>query len=231
MGKKFLRLLLVVLVSWCFSTAVSAAIVINEFDYDQPGTDDAEFVELFNNGVAAVSLDGFMLSLINGATGSSYRSVDLSGFVLAPGDYLVACGNMAAVANCAVDMGANTNRMQNDTEAIALFDGAALVDSVSYEGVVAGYTEGLAGTLADSNSEEGVSISRLLNGIDTNDNALDFAWGCATPGAMNVASNGDCAAVSTVPVPAAVWLLGTGLACLAGFMRRRGRGIISPAPV
>ena len=227
MGKGFL----VVLVLWSVSTVAGAAIVINEFDYDQPGTDDAEFVELFNNGGAAVSLDGFMLTLINGATGSSYRSVDLSGFVLAPGDYLVACGNMAAVANCAVDMGANTNRMQNDTEAIALFDGTSLVDSVSYEGVVAGYTEGLAGTLADSNSVEGVSISRLMNGLDTNDNALDFAWGCATPGAMNVAHDGDCAAVSTVPVPAAAWLLGTGLACLAGFMRRRGRVIISPATV
>ena len=33
----------------CIAFESYAAIVINEFDYDQPGTDNAEFIELFNN--------------------------------------------------------------------------------------------------------------------------------------------------------------------------------------
>jgi hypothetical protein len=39
-----------------------AAIIINEFSYDDGGTDDKEFVELYNNGGAAVDISGWTLS-------------------------------------------------------------------------------------------------------------------------------------------------------------------------
>ena len=42
------------------------ALVINEIDYDQPGTDSAEFVEIYNAGGNAVSLDGLTLEFVNG---------------------------------------------------------------------------------------------------------------------------------------------------------------------
>jgi len=231
MGKGFLGVLAAAAVLSFFPALSYAAVVINEFDYDQPGTDDAEFIELYNGGGSSVSLDGYVIDLINGSTGSAYRSFDLTGFVLSPNDYFVVCGNTATVANCNFDIGASTNRLQNDNEGIALFNGASLIDSVTYEGVIAPYTEGMLGTIADPGSIAAVSLSRLVNGIDTNMNASDFALGCATPGAVNIADNGNCASVSTVPVPAAVWLFGSGLVSLLGVMRCRRKVIISPVSV
>ena len=231
MANRFFDALKVAAVLMLFPALSYAAIVINEFDYDQPGTDDAEFIELYNSGGSSVSLDGYVLDLINGSTGSAYRSFDLSGFVLSPNDYFVVCGNMATVTNCNFDIGASTNRLQNDNEGIALFNGTSLIDSVTYEGVIAPYTEGMLGTLADPGGVAAISLSRLLNGIDTNINAVDFALGCATPGSGNIANNGNCASISTVPVPAAVWLFGSGLVGLLGLMRRHRKVIISPVPV
>ena len=57
-----------------------ATIVINEIDYDQPGTDTAEFIELYNSGLSPVSLDNFAIELINGSNSSSYRTINLTGF-------------------------------------------------------------------------------------------------------------------------------------------------------
>ena len=43
-----------------FATAPArAAVIINEYVYDDNGTDDREFVELYNNGVAAVDISGW----------------------------------------------------------------------------------------------------------------------------------------------------------------------------
>src|SRR6185503_8599946 len=48
------------------STPVTAAaLVINEIDYDQPGTDTAEFVEIRNNDVVSVDLSGYNIQMIN----------------------------------------------------------------------------------------------------------------------------------------------------------------------
>ena len=41
-------------------------IVINEIDYDQVGTDNAEFVELINVSAGPVNLDNYTLELVNG---------------------------------------------------------------------------------------------------------------------------------------------------------------------
>ena len=62
-----------------FTTSANAAIVINEFDYDQPGTDNAEFIELFNNGSTS-SLDNFSIQLINGTNSQAYRTINLTGY-------------------------------------------------------------------------------------------------------------------------------------------------------
>jgi len=45
----------------------STGLVINEVDYDQPGTDLAEFVEIYNSGASPVSLQDISLVLPNGA--------------------------------------------------------------------------------------------------------------------------------------------------------------------
>ena len=65
-------------------------LVINEVEYDEVGTDDGEFVEIYNGTGAAVSLSGYSLVLVNGGTNTTYLTQSLSGAgTLAAGQYLV----------------------------------------------------------------------------------------------------------------------------------------------
>ena len=208
------------------TTTTNAAIVINEIDYDQPGSDIAEFVELFNPGSASVLLDGYSLELINGSSGDVYRSLDLSGSTIAANSYLVLCGDTTAVRNCSIDI-ASRSWIQNggqSGDAIALLFGGALIDSIVYEAsghFPGNYSEGSGLTNADSNSIL-MSIGRLPDGLDSNNNASDFGSNCLTPGSANIGGTGDCSiSMSPVPVPAAVWLLGTGLIGMLGVGRRK----------
>ena len=200
-----------------------AAVVINEIDYDQPGTDTAEFIELFNSGSSSVLLDNYLIDLINGTTSSAYRSIDLSGFSIGANCYFVVCGGSAStVANCNYNFTTTNSWAQNGSpDAIALYENGSLIDSISYEGSLVPFTEGDAFPLSDSNSEI-LSISRIVDGLDSNNNALDFQLGCTTPGSANIGGSGDCStSVSPVPVPAAVWLFGSGLIGLVGVARKR----------
>lgn len=200
-----------------------AAIVINEIDYDQPGTDTAEFIELFNTGPSRVSLDGYSISLINGSNASSYRNIDLSGFNIDASGYFVTCGDSSLVANCDYSFTSSSGWFQNGgPDAVALYQDTTLIDSFAYEGELQPFTEGNISTLSDSNSEMG-SLARLFDGMDSDNNAVDFQLGCSTPGTANIAGSGDCStsAVSPVPLPAAAWLFGSGLIGLVGMARRR----------
>jgi len=208
------------------STSIHAAVIINEIDYDQPGSDTAEFIELFNPDINPVALDGYTLDLINGTNGSAYNSFDLTGLTISANGYLVLCDDMLAVANCKFDI-ASSGWMQNggsDGDAVALLLGGTLVDSVVYESIgslLGSFSEGNSFTVADSNSID-MSIARLPNGLDTNINASDFNSACITPGSANVSGTGNCSvSVNPVPVPAAIWLFGSGLVGLTGISRRK----------
>jgi len=201
-----------------FSTS-RAALVINEIDYDQPGTDSAEFVELFNDGSGPLALDGYHLDLINGGDGSAYNSIDLSGLNIDAGGFLVICGDSFIVANCDLGVSPATNLIQNGApDGVALFNDTVLLDSLSYEGTIATYTEGSATTVVDSNVFD-MSLARIPDGVDTNDNLADFVSGCLTPGSPNLGGTGVCT-VKPVPVPPAVWLFGSGLLGLVGVARK-----------
>lgn len=200
-----------------------AAIIINEIDYDQPGTDTAEFIELFNTGSAAVSLSNYSIELINGRNSSSYRSIDLSGFNIDANSYFVVCGDANLVANCNYSFTTTNSWFQNGApDAVALYESTNLLDSLSYEGALPLFTEGDFLTINDNNSDI-ASLARIANGIDSNNNALDFQLGCITPGSANIAGVGNCSvsSVSAVPLPAAGWLFGSGLIGLVGLARRK----------
>jgi predicted extracellular nuclease len=202
-----------------------AAVVINEIDYDQAGTDNAEFIELLNSGASAVSLDNYSIDLINGANSSSYRTINLSGFNINAGGYFVMCGDATLVANCDYSFTTTNGWFQNGApDAIGLYENSNLIDSLSYEGALFSFTEGNFLTISDNNTDT-VSIARIPDGFDSNDNDADFKLGCITPGSANIAGSGDCSAsgVSTVPVPAAVWLFGPGLMALLGLAGRKAK--------
>jgi hypothetical protein len=213
----------------CIAFESSAAIVINEFDYDQPGTDNAEFIELFNNGSTS-SLDNFSIQLINGKNSKTYRTINLAGFNINANDYFVVCGDATLVANCDYSFTTTSGWLQNGApDAITLFDDTVKIDSVAYEGLFSTYNEGDPLTVSDSNLNI-MSIARIVDGIDTDNNLLDFQGSCLTPGASNASginqfsSTGNCvSAVSAVPVPAAMWLFGSGLLGLVGYARKTNK--------
>jgi hypothetical protein len=159
-------------------------IVINEIDYDAVGTDGDGFVELRNNGTAAVDLAGLALVLVNGGDGAEYARSALTG-VLAAGGYHV------------VEIEAQNGA----PDGVALIDAESdtLLDALSYEGsitaaVIDGVThdlvEGtaLAAEVADSNTVAG-SLIRFPDGSDSNDAATDWAFTTTvTKGAANPAT-------------------------------------------
>ena len=200
-----------------------AAIIINEIDYDQPGADTAEFIELFNTDTSAISLNNYSIDLINQNASSIYRSIDLSGFNISANGYFVICSDTTQVANCDYSFTTTAGWFQNGTkDAIALYENTTLLDSLSYEGSVTPFTEGDT-LIAKDNRVDIVSLARIANGIDTNNNNLDFQLGCITPGSANIAGTGNCSIpnINAVPLPAAAWLFGSGLVGLIGFARRK----------
>ncbi|MGB5769901.1 MAG: hypothetical protein WBM32_08535, partial [Crocosphaera sp.] len=54
-------------------------VFINEFHYDNSGTDVGEFIELA--GLAGTNLDGWSIVLYNGANGTVYDTQTLSGTI------------------------------------------------------------------------------------------------------------------------------------------------------
>lgn len=101
--------------------------VINEVDADTPGTDVAEFVELF--GPANFSLDGYVLVSFNGSDDASYAAftVDLDGHSLNANGFFVVCSDSANVPNCDLSLD-GSNLLQNGADAVALF----LDDAVNF---------------------------------------------------------------------------------------------------
>jgi hypothetical protein len=69
-----------------------AGLVINEVDYDQPGGDTAEFVEILNTTNAAINLTGYNLYVINCGLNPPAPAATISiasAGMIAPGQYLV----------------------------------------------------------------------------------------------------------------------------------------------
>jgi hypothetical protein len=184
-----------------------AGLVINEVDYDQVGTDSAEFIEIYNSGSQAIDLSTLALVLVNGNNNLEYSRLSLvsAGSVIAPGQYLVVTSSAAIVppaGTLTMTFAGTLDQVQNGApDGLALVDTAThrLLDALSYEGsitaaVITGFpgtynlVEGtaLSASTADSNTIPG-SLARLPNGTDTNNASSD--WGFSnnpTPGAANM---------------------------------------------
>ncbi|MEZ4463576.1 MAG: lamin tail domain-containing protein [bacterium] len=168
---------------------VAAELVINEIDYDQSGADTTEFVEIYNPGDVAQPLAGVQIVMVNGSNGQPYGTYNLSDAAAElPGHSYLVLGNAAVEAT----LPANTlflplplNGMQNGApDGLVLVRDLAVIDGLSYEGAMPGVTEGNAFPGVDIGPQ---GISRCDNGVDTDDNAADFALvEDLTPGADNI---------------------------------------------
>ncbi len=165
-----------------FPQTVDAGVVVNELYYDHPGADAGhEFVELYNAGDAAVSLDGFAIEFHNGS-GAGWTSVwrAPTGYSLAPGAVFVVGGNAVLPPPDVVFEFA----LQNGPDAVRLVDASGVLDVVGYGGLEdAAYVETLGAAVVDA----GQSIARTPDGRDMGDNSRDFAPAEPTPGRRNVA--------------------------------------------
>ena len=144
-----------------FGSSITLALpVINEVDADNPSTDTAEFIELFDGGNGNTPLDGYSLVLFNGSNDLSYQAFDLDGQVTNAQGYFVLCGDATTVANCDLDVSPNSNLVQNGADAVGLYQAdatefpsgssitqTALVDALVY----------------DTNDNDDAALLELLN--------------------------------------------------------------------
>ncbi len=169
-------------------TANATSIWINEIHYDNVGGDIGEFVEIAGN--SGVDLIGYSLTLYNGANGSVYQTVNLSG---ALPDQTNGFGALAFPI-----LG-----IQNGSpDGLALANGSNLIEFLSYEGVfsaIGGPANGLSsvniGVSEPSSTPVGYSLQLTGTGVGSS----PFAWQAPlpqTPGSLN---GGQSFRVASVP--------------------------------
>ncbi len=132
-----------------------AGIVINEIDYDQPGTDTAEWVELFNPDSTPQSLDGFDMVFVNASTCLSYRTDALDGFTIPAGGYIVF--GYEACAASALGFPASNAIQNGSPDDIFIVDRGtgSVVDGVEYEQPGASDCGGTPTNATDSGTVDG----------------------------------------------------------------------------
>ena len=179
-------------------------LVVNEIDYIQPGPNDAEFIEIMNITNISLNLDSYHVNLATGAYSppTIYRSdIDLPNYTLGPGAYFVICTNPGRVPRCNMTVPPPTDLLDNSLpSAVALMLNTLIVDVVSYGGTTgAPYSEGAGVDPADDPDQPLLGLSRVVNGLDTNQNSVDFGLRCITPGQANSYQTGGCGPVTPVP--------------------------------
>jgi hypothetical protein len=170
------------------STGCERGLRINELDYEQASTDDAEFIELLNAGVCPVPLAELSVELVNGGDGKVYGRYPLGDVApeLAVGERLV-LGDapvLAALPSAVKRLALNASGLQNGPDGVRIVRADMLIDAVAYEGPVTGAEQGAA---APADEGDG-SLGRCPDGFDTDDGAGDFRTTAATPGAPNQCS-------------------------------------------
>lgn len=168
----------------------AADLVINEIDYDQPGSaDSSEFVEILNPGSDSVDLTGYRIEMVDGSGKEAYATYTGTGS-LAAGKYLVigdsAVLGAATLPADTVKIALGSSGLQQGPDAVRIVRIAddKVMDAVQYEGTPTGLGEGSSAP-TDPSTAADKSVGRCPNGSDSNDNGADFRVMTATPGKTN----------------------------------------------
>ncbi len=166
---------------------------INEFHYDNVGTDTGEFFEVA--GTAGTSLAGWSVINYNGNGGTMIATVNLSGTLP---DQQNGYGTLSFAMT----------GMQNSTEALALVDGnGAVIELISYEGTLTATDGPAAGMLSTDigvaeNYLTPVGYSLQLAGIGSTSG--DFVWQVAQANTAGAVNTGQVFEASGNQAPVAV---------------------------
>lgn len=141
------------LTALCVAMSISLAqprVVINEFAYDDTGTDELEFIELYNADTVPVDITGWIVDcgdLLSGDNNQDFVIGDLNGdgvvdttVILQPGQfYVIGTQNLNTRCGGCVNQTFNpgtAGALENDNEWIALIipsESRTVVDAVAYE--------------------------------------------------------------------------------------------------
>jgi endonuclease I len=169
-------------------SSASADVFINEFHYDNNGTDSNEKIEVI--APAGTSLSGWKVVLYNGSNGAQYATLNLSGTT----------ANQCGGHGTAVVTVGSTGMQNGAPDGLALVDASgAVVQLLSYEGTFTASDGPAAGIRSidigkSETSTTTVGYSLQLSGSGSK--ASDFTW--QTP---RTSSFGACNAGQTLIAP------------------------------
>jgi hypothetical protein len=165
----------------CAPSPPPGVVVINEVRYDPPGVDAGlAFIELYGPG--GLPLAGFRLVGLNGANGSEYSTLALTGNLPADGHFVVAHPDAEPALAAVADQRAAAADLQNAPDSVQLRWGDQVVDALAYGAFGAGERAFGEGAPAAA-TMEAESLSRDARHTDTDDNEADFTAGAPSPGA------------------------------------------------
>jgi hypothetical protein len=161
---------------------VNNALVINEISTSSAVSSEDEFVELYNATDAEIELSGYSMTY-SSASGASTTTlwIGLASETIAAKDFFViggfdyegtADGGFEAMSELAQSAG------------LRLFDVNRAVDEVAWGNVLPSHPY-IEGSPAPSATATGGSIGRVPDGMDCNDNQVDFFDLVRSPGRAN----------------------------------------------
>lgn len=150
-----------------FATSVAnAAVFINEFHYDNNGTDTNEKVEVI--APAGTSMSGWKVVLYNGSDGAQYATLNLSGTTASQ------CGGHGTSVVSAVGM------QNGSPDGLALIDpNGAVVQFLGYEGTFVasnGPAAGRTSTPVTTSETSTTPVGYSLQLSGSGSKATDFTW-------------------------------------------------------
>lgn len=212
--KKTARWLAALFVASSGLAQAGPVVFINEFHYDNAGTDSGEFVEIA--GPAGTDLSTYSIVLYNGSGGIVYRTDALAGAIA---DQQNGFGT--------VSISYPSNGIQNGApDGIALVSAGVVIQFLSYEGA---FTAADGPASGMTSLDIGVFQSGLDSGTSlqlqgTGSEYGDFVWAGGMATTKDLVNVGQAFASAAAPEPPTCMMLLFGLALLGSAVRRRVTG-------